>query len=255
METLELNIDGNIAKLSFNRPDYLNSYNWQMSEELPDCLEDIAENNNIDVVLLSGNGKAFMAGGDVNFLQQGAKKENSEYTRTAILHLNRSIEILSGMKKIVVSAVHGSAAGAGISLMLASDIIIAHQNTKFNLAYLNLGLTPDGGLSYLLPRAVGSKKAAELLLLSELFDAEFAAKIGLVNFICDDNTYESKISSIINKLSKGPKIAQGKAKMLLNKSWDNNLESQLAAETTSFLDCCATPDFAKRVANFLSKQK
>lgn len=255
MKTLELEINNNIAYLKFNRPKYLNSYNWEMSEELPDCLEKIAEDNDIRLLVISGNGNAFMAGGDVNFLKNAIDPNNEEYTLSAISHLNRSIEIIKNMNKIVISAVHGAVAGAGLSIMLATDLVVCDSDTKFNLAYIKLGLSPDGGISYLLPRVIGSRKAAELFLLSDIIAANDASKLNLVNFVFDSNEYQQKLQKLIKKISKGPKFALDRTKMLLNNTWNNNLNQQQSQEAEYFIACCKTEDFKLGIDAFLNKEQ
>lgn len=245
------NIPG-VAYLTFNRPKAMNTYNLEMSEELPGCIETISEDNEIKLIILRGAENVFMAGGDVGFLKQ-ASEGTEEMTRSAIASLNESITAIVSMEKLVVAAVHGACAGAGISIMLAADFAYAASDTKFNTAYMNLGLSPDGGMSYLLPRLIGHKKALELIVLAEQFLAEDALEIGLINKILPADTFFDQIEIIAQSLVKKSRLATANVKKLLKDNWHHNLSQQLAAEQDSFVACTKTEDFRLNVTAFLNK--
>jgi len=258
LKTLKVNIDKdhNIAYVSFNRPDHMNTYNFEMSQELPSCIEAIAEDSNIKILVLSGAGKIFMAGGDIELLKQ-ASHDNQAETLSAISSLHETILSIKTMDKLVIAAVHGACAGAGISIMLAADFAYAAEGTKFNTAYINLGLSPDGGMSYTMPRIIGHKKALELILLSEPFLAHKALELGLINQIlsADKTQFDNQIINIAKQLSLKPGFATATIKHLLRNTWDNNIQKQLEAEKNSFLDCTKTADFKKGIENFLNKSE
>jgi 2-(1,2-epoxy-1,2-dihydrophenyl)acetyl-CoA isomerase len=257
LKTLTVQISKNtpgIAYLSFNRPKAMNTYNIEMSEELPGCIETISEDNDIKLLVLRGAEHVFMAGGDIDFLKQ-ASQGTEEMTRAAISSLNESIMALCSMDKLVVAAVHGACAGAGMSLMMAADFAYAASGTKFNPAYINLGLTPDGGMSYLLPRFVGHRKALELIICSEQFLAEDALKIGLINQVLPANNFFEQIEVIAQNLVRKSKLATANVKKLMKDTWHNNLSQQLSAEQDSFVACTKTQDFVLNVEAFLNKEK
>lgn len=253
-ETLLYSVNNNIATISFNRPDHMNSFNNVMGEELESLTNQIRLDPTIKTVLLNGAGSLFMAGGDIHFfhtildnIPQGVMK--------IIRTLNASIINLMQMSKLVVASVHGSVAGVGMSFMLACDLIIAADNTKFTMAYSGLGISPDGGASYNLPRLAGSKKAMELMLFSEIFDANTALQHGLLNWVVPSNELESSTIKLLNKLTKGPTQSFASVKKLVNTTWNNNLESQLELEAKAFEKCSASQDFKEGIKSFLQKKK
>jgi len=254
METLNLELSGKVATLTFNRPEAMNTYNWKMSEELPECLEAINENKEVKVLVLKGANHIFMAGGDVSLLQK-AITSSEEYTREAINALNASIDLIYNMDKIVIAAVEGACAGAGLSIMLAADFAICSENTKFNSAYTALGLTPDGGMSYFLPRIVGTKKALELILCTDHFDAKQASELGLVNNVISAGKFDEFINKFINNLANGPMSAQIKVKYLIQGSLEHSLQEQLGMEADSFIASTKTKDFKTGIESFLNKKR
>lgn len=254
METLNLEISGKIATLTFNRPEAMNTYNWKMSEELPECLESIVENKEIKVLILKGSNHVFMAGGDVSLLKK-AITSSEEFTREAINSLNASIDMIYNMDKIVVAAVEGACAGAGLSIMLAADFAICAENTKFNSAYTALGLTPDGGMSYFLPRIVGTKKALELILYADHFDSKKALELGLVNNVISIEKFDGFVEKFTQNIANGPMEAQIKVKHLIQSSLEHNLVEQLGMEADCFIASTKTKDFKVGIEAFLNKKK
>lgn len=159
------------------------------------------------------------------------------------------------MPKPVLASIHGSVAGVGISLMMACDLIIAANTTQLTMAYSHLGISPDGGASFNLPRIVGTKKAMEWLLLSDRFNAESAKEYGLINWVVPEGELSIETQHIIQKLVNGPTQAYAHSKRLLNESWQNSLVIQLAKEADAFEFCTGTKDFKQGVSQFISKKK
>ncbi|MBP9722578.1 MAG: enoyl-CoA hydratase/isomerase family protein [Gammaproteobacteria bacterium] len=253
LKTLELKVKDGVAWLYFNRPLAMNTYNFEMSQELPECIESIAENKDIKILVLSGANNIFMAGGDIELLKQ-AGQDNQEQTAAAIASLHEVILSLKTMDKLVIAAVQGACAGAGISIMLAADLAYAEEGTKFNTAYINLGLSPDGGMSYSLPRIVGYKKALELILLSELFFAEEAYKLGLVNKVLTKTEFNDYLNNLTKKLLNKSGPASNNIKNLIRSTWDSSLEQQLNDEKNCFLSCTKTEEFRLGIEDFLNKK-
>lgn len=250
--TLKVEIKNNIGFLTFNRPEAMNTYNFAMSQELPDCVESLAEDKNIKVVVLRGAGNVFMAGGDIEFLKQ-ASQGSKEGTVAAIASLHETIMALRSMNKIVVAAVNGACAGAGMSIMLACDLAYCATGTKFNTAYSGLGLSPDGGMTYSLTRMIGTKKAFELILLSKPFWDEDALELGIVNQVLTKDNFDNQIEQIASELAKKPKQTMASIKQLINQSSQNNLQQQLSLEQENFVECIKTKDFQAGVEAFLNK--
>lgn len=243
-----------IAYLVFNRPHAMNTYDFEMSQELPDCIETISEDNNIKVLVLTGANNVFMAGGDINLLKQ-ASEDNKENTMAVVSALHESIMSIVSMDKLVVAAVEGAVAGAGLSIMLACDFAFAAEGTKFNSAYIHLGLSSDGGMTYTLPRLVGHRKAMEILCMSEPFWAEDAQELGLINQVLSQDNFANQINQIALELSKKPIDAVKNIKYLLRNSWQNDIKKQLSEEQECFVACTQTNNFKKGIEAFLNKHK
>jgi 2-(1,2-epoxy-1,2-dihydrophenyl)acetyl-CoA isomerase len=171
-----------------------------------------------------------------------------EGVHAAVLNFRR-------MDKPVIAAVHGAVAGFGLSLMLAADLVLASESAYFTLAYSNIALSPDGGATWSLPRHVGLKRAMEIALLGERFDALRAHELGLVNRLVAPEQLAAETQKLARRLALGPAAALARTKALLNQSFDNSLEAQLLAEQGYFADCAAHPDFAEGLAAFFEKRR
>jgi 2-(1,2-epoxy-1,2-dihydrophenyl)acetyl-CoA isomerase len=208
-------------------------------------------------VVLRGAGDHFMAGGDIKGFH-GRLTETpaarSAHFRDKIHSLHPAIVRMRRMPKPVIASLRGAAAGFGLSLALAADLAIAAEDAYFTLAYCLIGTSPDGGSSYHLPRLVGLRKAMEIALLGERFNAEAAHALGLVNWVVPGAELEVETAKLAGRLASGPGHALGETKALLNASFDNALPAQLALEAESFARCAATQDFAEGVTAFLEKR-
>ena len=251
-QTLKVSIEDTIAYLAFNRPESMNTYNFQMSQELPECIESLSEDKAIKVLVISGTGSVFMAGGDIDLLKN-AITDNKEHTAAAIASLHECIPSIQTMDKLVIAAVNGACAGAGISIMLSADLAYVADGVKFNTAYLNLGLSPDGGLTHFLPRVVGHKKAAELLLFAEPFYAKDALEFGMVNKMLPKEDFMEQIKALAQQLAKKPFTGVTNIKKLMRRTWDSSLEQQLNDEKNAFIACTQVSDFKTGIEAFLNK--
>lgn len=253
-ETLLFSVTDHIATITFNRPQAMNTFDKQMADELSALTEQVRGDDDIRCVLLNGSGVLFMAGGDIRFFHENLKTMPAGVVD--IMHaLNASIINLMQMPKPVVASVHGSVAGVGMSLMTACDLVIAAENTKFTMAYSGIGITPDGGATYNLPRLVGTKKAMEWILLSDIFDAKMALQYGLINWVVPESAQKSETERLVKRLANGPTMAFAHGKRLINQTWQTSLESQLECEGRAFADCTLTADFKAGVNGFLQKTK
>lgn len=247
---LLLERNGAIATLRFNRPDALNAIDVPMANAVLAAVQTIAADPGVRAVVLCGNGRGFMAGGDLATLHadpvQGALD--------ILTPLNAALLLLAQMNAPVIAQVHGVAAGAGLSLLLMADYVIAAEGTRLNLAYINLGTSCDVGASWALPRMVGVRKALEIALLGEAFTADDALRLGLINRIVPAVELDSATTNLAQRLAAGPTVAYGAMKRLMRASMDRTLPEQLAAEKDAFVHCAGTDDFRAGVEAFHQRQ-
>ena len=249
--------NGTVATLTLNRPDALNTLDFALMDALIDAAADVAADDALRVVVLRGAGRHFMAGGDLRtFATELAKppaQRNADFQRV-IGRLHSAIENFHRMPHPVVGQIHGAVAGFGLSLMNACDLVVAADDTYFASAYRNIALTPDGGGSWSLPRIVGMRRAMEIMLLGERFDARHALELGLVNRVVPAAELESAVAAMVESLATGPVMAIRNAKRLVRESLGRTLPEQLAAEAVSFGACSGTNDFAEGITAFLAKR-
>lgn len=247
-------IDGPVARITFNRPDVLNAFDRICALALLEAFRSIEADPGIRVVVMKGNGRAFMAGGDVSTFSVGPE-DAPAYFKSLLDPFHEAIEIMMGLDRPVVAAVHGPVAGAGFSLAMAADLVIASSDARFTMAYTKLGVSADGSISWSLPRLVGLRKALEMALLSDLYGAEQALSLGLVNSVVPTDHFEEEAERLVQRLAAGPTIAFGRMKKLLRLSLERTLPEQLRAEEDSLIDCVVTQDFAAGVSAFQKKEK
>lgn len=243
-----------VARIRFNRPEALNAIDQTMAESLRAICRELAGSQDLRVIVLSGQGTAFMAGGDLAQFR-GDKGRIAQTAQAIIKPLNEALTMLAAMPQLVVAGVHGSVAGAGVSLMLAADLCIAAAGTQFNLAYSRIGASPDASASWSLPRVVGLRKALELTLLAETFDAEEALRLGIVNRVVPARSLAEETDILARRLSIGPGFAYGQTKRLLRTSHGKTLEEQLDAELEAFCACAGTDDFTEGLEAFFEKRR
>lgn len=253
-ETILYSVTDHLATIAFNRPESMNAFDNKMADELVLITDEIRANPSIRAVLLCGTGHLFMAGGDLKFFHDRLDTMPAGVMKI-VRALNASILNLMQMPKPVLASVHGSVAGVGMSFLLASDLVIAANTTKFTMAYSGIGISPDGGASFHLPRLVGVKKAMEWLLLSEVFDAEEAKQCGLINWTVPDESLKEETQRILNRLANGPTQSYSQIKKLVNETWQTDLTAQLEKEGRAFEACSVTTDFKSGVTSFLQKKK
>ncbi|SFV15214.1 enoyl-CoA hydratase/isomerase family protein [Pseudoduganella namucuonensis] len=245
---------GGIARIRFNRPAALNSIDEEMAKSLCRISFELANSQDVRVVVVSGEGAAFMAGGDLASFHQD--KARAVCTADAIIKpLNVALTRLAALPQPIIASVHGAVAGAGVSIALACDLCIAADDTQFNLAYARIGASPDAGGSWSLPRVVGTRKALELVLLAESFGAEEARRLGLVNRVVARHGLEDATETLARRLAAGPSYAYGRIKRLIHASFDTRFEDQLDAERKAFCACAGTADFAEGLDAFFEKRR
>ncbi|MDH3288915.1 MAG: enoyl-CoA hydratase-related protein [Betaproteobacteria bacterium] len=243
-----------VATITLNRPEVMNALDATMITALRYACEQAADDRAARAVVLQGAGTAFLAGGDIAMFHANLRRlpalvrEGGSELRHAILALQRA-------PKPVLASVHGAVAGAGVSLMAAADLAIAAEGTRFTLAYSKIGASPDGGATYFLPRLVGYRKALELMLLAEVFDAQAALAVGLVNWITSPEALLAETERLAQRVAQGPTVAFSETKRLAQQGLDVTLAAQLEEEIEAFARCAGTGDFAEGVSAFVQKRK
>jgi 2-(1,2-epoxy-1,2-dihydrophenyl)acetyl-CoA isomerase len=240
--------------LTLNRPDVLNSFNRQMGVELRGALEAAAENRGVRAVLLTGAGRGFCAGQD---LAEATPAEGSDLDLGQIVRTtyNPVIRALRSLEKPVVCAVNGAAAGAGANLALACDIVFASSEAAFIQSFAKVGLIPDSGGTFFLPRLVGLPRAAAMMLLSEKITAARALEIGMIYRVCEPAELLPAALEVARSLAAMPTRAIGLTKRGLNESFSNDLDAQLDLEEELQGLAGRTADFREGVAAFLEKRR
>lgn len=255
--TLLLARDGPVATLTLNRPDAMNTLDLAMIDALVAHTAAFAADPTLRCVVVNGAGKHFMAGGDIRMfaarLDTPSADRQQEFARI-VGRVHVAIEQLQRLPQPVIASVHGAVAGFGLSLLCACDLAIAADTSYFTSAYRHIGLTPDGGSTWTLPRVVGVKKAMEIVLLGERFGADEALRIGLLNRVVPEAGLGAATTAMAQAIASGPALAMTNGKRLINQSLAQSLTAQLAAEGSSFAACASRPDFAEGIRAFLDKR-
>ena len=250
----------NVCTVTLNRTKSLNALNWDMVKALLDITIQLKNAPEIRAVVLRGAGQNFMAGGDIKgfktFLDQAPTRSSiqSEFEG----ELEEVHKVIYNMRTLpipVIASIRGAAAGAGLSFVLACDLAICTEKAFFTLAYCRIGTSPDGGSTFFLPRSVGFKKAMEIALLGNRFNAQKAFELGLVNYIVNDDQLENETSILLKQITQSSAVALAETKKLLNNSLCANLTEQLNAETRAFVNCSTKPDFYEGVSAFIEKRE
>ena len=253
-ETLIYSVVDGVATIALNRPQVMNALDADMIVRLRAVCEAARDDAAVRVIVLRGNGPAFLAGGDVALFHANLAQLPAMVEKLAG-ELHHAIVALREAAKPVLASVHGAVAGAGVSLLAAADLSIAAADTKFTLAYSRIATSPDGGSTYFLPRIVGTRKALELMMLSDAFDAPTALGLGLVNWIVPVAELAAATDKIARRLGSGPTVAYGETKALVNRTFERPLTAQLEAEAQAFARCAGTRDLAEGVTAFVEKRK
>ncbi|WP_157363881.1 enoyl-CoA hydratase-related protein [Winogradskyella endarachnes] len=253
MSSIELKIENQIATITLNRPEVFNSINREMAFLFQDTLDACETNADVRAIVITGAGKAFCAGQDLKEvtdpdLNPGFKKILDE-------HYNPIITRIRAIKKPIIAAVNGVAAGAGANIALACDIVVAHEKVSFIQAFSLIGLIPDSAGTFFLPRLIGFQKALALAMLGDKVSADEAEKMGMIYKVLPLESFEEDVSKLALKLANMPTLALGKIKEAFNQSLTNNLEEQLALESKLQIEAAITNDYAEGAAAFIEKRK
>jgi 2-(1,2-epoxy-1,2-dihydrophenyl)acetyl-CoA isomerase len=251
--TLLFDVRDNVAHITLNRPEAANSINEEMGKDLMHAALRCDEDPEIRAVLISGAGKIFSGGGDLKAFS--AKGNQLPYhVKEVTTYLHAAMSRLTRMDAPVVAAVHGAVAGAGMSIAIACDIVVAAETTRFMVAYTRAGLVPDGSSTYFLPRIIGLKRALELTLTNRMFSAQEALQWGLVTRVVPDNELLAQASAMAVQLAAGPTRAYGISKRLLHSGWTETLETQMENESQAIANSARTADAHEGISAFLEKR-
>jgi len=248
-----------IARMTFNRPHERNALGPTTIEDMMAFVREVEGRADARVLVLAGTGDHFMAGGNVKsfaqIVQQTGPDARKRMFEERIHKMHLLFYTLARMPQPVIAAVRGGCAGVGLSFVLACDMAYAADSAFFTMGYIHIGTSPDGSSTYYLPRTVGRKKAMELALLGDRFSAAEAERYGIVNQVVPDAELEGRVDEIATRLARGPGVAIGNTKRLLNASLQNGIEGQLQMEGEMFARCAASQDWVEGVTAFAEKRK
>ena len=253
-ETILLSKEDNIATITFNRPKSANGISPTLARELAEAALICDQDATIRCVILTGTGRMFCAGGDLKSVGGDPDKAASKIKGMAD-NLHRATSMFARMQKPVIIAVNGIAAGAGFSIAVTGDMVIAAESAKFTMAYTAAGLSPDGSSTYYLPRLIGMRRTMELMLTNRLLTAKEALEWNLVNQVVPDEELQAAALKLAQKLANGPTDAFGVVKKLLLCSFDNSLETQMELEGRAISERAGSANGREGVQAFLEKRK
>ena len=251
-EVLLYEVQNGVATLSLNRPAKYNSFTRELALAMQAALDQAKEDEEVRAICITGMGKAFCAGQD---LAEVTAEGGPSLSKIISEHLNPIIRRIREIEKPVVAAVNGVAAGAGASIALASDISIATESASFIQAFSKIGLIPDSGATYHLPRLIGLQRATALMMLGEKVSASDAAQMGMIYRAVPDADFQKTIQDLLTKLAQMPTRALGLTKRALNCSLENNLDKQLSIEEHIQSDAGLSEDYQEGVKAFIEKRK
>jgi len=252
MESILFEKKDNIGLITFNRPKVFNSFNREMAFRMQDLLTKCEEDNDVRVILITGNGKAFCAGQDLAELMD---PNGPELSKIVGEHYNPIVLKIRTIEKPIIAAVNGVAAGAGANIALACDICVATESASFIQAFSKIGLVPDSGGSYFLPRLIGFQKALAITMLGDKIGAKEAEKMGMIYQWFLDEEFLDESFTLASKLSKMPTKGLGMTKRAYNQGIHNDLETQLALENELQVVAGKTHDYNEGVQAFIEKRK
>lgn len=250
--TLQLSKKDKLGIITFNRPDVFNSFNKELALAVQNALEDYSKDPEVRALMLTGNGKAFCAGQD---LQEAIADNGLEIKQIVDEHYNPIIRKIRSLEKPVIAAINGVAAGAGANIALACDVTIATESASFIQAFSKIGLVPDSGGTFTLPRIIGFQKASALMMLGDKVSATEAEKMGMIYKVVPDDTFAEEAEKLGQKLANMPTKGLAYTKHLLNQSFTNDLDQQLELEKEWQFKATETYDYKEGVNAFIEKRK
>jgi 2-(1,2-epoxy-1,2-dihydrophenyl)acetyl-CoA isomerase len=249
-ETIDFKADGPIVRITLNRPDRLNSFTIKMHEELRDALANLGDAR---VLVLTGAGRGFCAGQDLND-RTVAPGEAADLGETVTKCWNPLVRTLTSLPQPVIARVNGVAAGAGANIALACDIVVAAKSAKFIQSFSAIGLIPDSGGTFILPRLVGQARALGLALTGDPLPSEQAARWGLIWKAVDDDALDEEVDALANRLASLPPLGLSAIKEMIRTSWQYSLDEELERQAGTMRRLGLTEDYREGVAAFLEKR-
>ena len=254
-ETVNFSVEDNVALIELNRPEALNALSRQITSDLTDAVRR-AQSDGARCAVLTGAGRAFSAGGDLREMQLLWNEEGriEAFLEAPLEALHELILSIREAPIPFIAAVNGVCAGAGTNVALACDLVVAAEDAVFNEAFVGIGLSPDCGGSFFLPRAVGTKRAAELLMTGDTIDSKTALELGMINRVVPSEELRDASVEFATKLAQGPTAAIGRVKKMLNETFSNDLKTQLQLEHDLQIESGKGADFKEGVSAFLEKR-
>jgi 2-(1,2-epoxy-1,2-dihydrophenyl)acetyl-CoA isomerase len=254
-QTIQSELRDNVCLLTLNRPDRLNALTTEVANELQTAIQ-VAIEGGARAIVLTGAGRAFCAGGDLREMQEIAGREGDvgAFFDEPLRKLNDLVLLIRKTPVPIIAAVNGVASGGGCNLALACDLVLASDNAKFNQAFIKIGLSPDIGGTFILPRLVGWKRAAELMFTGDMLSAQKAYDLGMINHVVSEAELMSHVMNLAQKLANAPTAAIAQIKRLLEASAVNDYGGQLELERQAQIQSGKTKDFVEGVSAFLEKR-
>jgi len=254
MSQVVVSVDGSVATVRLNDPDSMNALSAAMGADLEAAIKDVSENTSVRVLVITGTGRAFSAGGDVQ-----AFYDNRDAPREAMMAtlegLHGAVERMLDAPFPTIAAINGVVAGAGMGLAMATDLAVAVDRAVFTMAYTGIGVSPDGSSTFFLPRIVGTRRAMELILTNRRLSAHEALDLGLVTSVVDAEGFDDAVASLAGQLSVGATKAYVRARSLIRTSLASDPLTQMAAEAKAILAAAETDDFYEGVSAFIEKRR
>lgn len=249
---ISFEVNQGIAWIKLNRPNVYNAFNRSMALQMQAALDEASQHEAVRVVVITGNGKAFSAGQD---LGEAVAPDGPGLERILKEHYNPIIRSIVALEKPVIALVNGVAAGAGANIALACDVVIAHEQASFIQAFSKIGLIPDSGGTYLLPRLIGSQKALALMMTGDKVSAAEAERMNMIFKAVPADSYETFTTDFVTQIASMPTKALALTKKAVQLSWFQSLDEQLDTELTLQVEAGNTADFKEGVQAFLEKRK
>lgn len=253
-ENIDVKNDSGILTITLNRPEKLNAFVGHMRRDLAEALEHAGSDRLVRVVVITGAGRAFCAGGDISFMAELLQRRDSEEFSRLLGAARRVVLAIRQMTKPVLGAINGPASGAGCNLAFACDLRIASTEATFTQSFVKVGLHPDWGGTYFLPKLVTPNKACEMFFLGESIKAEEAYRLGIVNQLVSPNDLEAATQSLADRLRDAPPISISAAKQAVYASEAHDLEVMLRYETEVQMRCFESEDGREGISAFLEKR-
>jgi 2-(1,2-epoxy-1,2-dihydrophenyl)acetyl-CoA isomerase len=250
-------VEDGVACATLNRPEARNALALELREDLKAFLESLRGRSDVRVILIQAKGKSFIAGGDIKVFGRGLEmtpEDRAADMKGRAAGVGKLSEIIQTLPQPVIVAARGFAVGVGASVVFAADLALVSENIKVGLTHVTLGISPDGAGTFLLPRLVGMKRAAQIALLGEMMDAEGLLAMGLVNWVVPDGELEDRAMALARKLADGAPVAQQETKRLLHGALARDIDAQITAEAESMGRCALTDDYAEGLRAILARR-